>query len=63
MFTHGWPEVLVREQLVHLITSQVFGYWCIVVCADEMEMEIWVLGYLEMSVVEETSVGFTAICQ
>ena len=62
---HGWPEVLAREQLVLLIPSQVSGYWFIVVCTDEAEMEtmIWVLRYIETVLVEETSVDFAAICQ
>ena len=63
VLAHGWPEVLAREQLVRLIPSRVSGYWCIVVCADEAETEIWVLGYIETVLVEETSVGFAAIRQ
>ena len=63
VLAHRWPEVHAREQLVPLILSRVSGYWCIVVGTDEAETEIWVLGYIETVLVDETSVGFTAIRQ
>ena len=65
VLTHGWPEVLAREQLVRLIPFRVSGYWCVVVCTDEAETEImiWILRHVETVLVEEASVGLAAIRQ